>query len=173
MFGKLTHLAFDALLIAGFLAGIRRTTGLTCVLPSSALVVLVLSYLLRPALAKVPNKDIRRTCLLCTLCSTAYLSSCHRNTPVLSRIRRVRVRLCGRRHGRTSFIPDFVLFAERVTEVTFVRTRPRRSIDGSSFSGFIICMRTCFSCMPILTSSSTDSSHDACIHHTIGLHCNI
>ncbi|EIN10335.1 DUF1748-domain-containing protein [Punctularia strigosozonata HHB-11173 SS5] len=42
MFGRITHLAFDALLIAAFLAGIRRTTGLT------------------PAIAKVPNKDIRQ-----------------------------------------------------------------------------------------------------------------
>ncbi|KAI0029532.1 DUF1748-domain-containing protein [Vararia minispora EC-137] len=42
MFGKLFHLGFDALLIAAFLAGIKRSTGLT------------------PALNKVPNKDIRQ-----------------------------------------------------------------------------------------------------------------
>lgn len=42
MFGKLFHLGFDALLIAAFLAGIKRSTGLT------------------PALARVPNKDIRQ-----------------------------------------------------------------------------------------------------------------
>ncbi|TFL00604.1 DUF1748-domain-containing protein [Pterulicium gracile] len=42
MFGTLTHLAFDALLFTAFLAGVKRTTGLT------------------PALAQVPNKDIRQ-----------------------------------------------------------------------------------------------------------------
>jgi len=42
MFGKLFHLGIDALLIAGFLAGIKRSTGLT------------------PALAHIPNKDIRQ-----------------------------------------------------------------------------------------------------------------
>ncbi|KAF9246890.1 DUF1748-domain-containing protein [Melanogaster broomeanus] len=42
MFGKLFHLGFDALLISAFLAGVRRSTGLT------------------PALSQVPNKDIRR-----------------------------------------------------------------------------------------------------------------
>ncbi|KAG6830616.1 hypothetical protein H0H92_015708 [Tricholoma furcatifolium] len=50
MLGKLIHLGFDALIISAFLAGIRRTTGLT------------------PALATVPNKDIRqllRTYLEC------------------------------------------------------------------------------------------------------------
>ena len=31
MFGKLFHLGFDAVLIAAFLAGIKRSTGLTCV----------------------------------------------------------------------------------------------------------------------------------------------
>ncbi|PPQ66297.1 hypothetical protein CVT26_010981, partial [Gymnopilus dilepis] len=36
------HLGFDALLISAFLAGVKRTTGLT------------------PALSQVPNKDIRR-----------------------------------------------------------------------------------------------------------------
>ncbi|KAI0296059.1 DUF1748-domain-containing protein, partial [Multifurca ochricompacta] len=39
---KLVHLGIDALLISAFLAGVRRTTGLT------------------PALALVPNKDIRQ-----------------------------------------------------------------------------------------------------------------
>jgi len=42
MFGKLFHLGVDAVLIAAFLAGIRRTTGLT------------------PRLSQVPNKDIRQ-----------------------------------------------------------------------------------------------------------------
>ncbi|KAF4574580.1 hypothetical protein EYR40_005678 [Pleurotus pulmonarius] len=42
MLGKLVHIGFDALLISAFLAGIRRTTGLT------------------PALSQVPNKDIRQ-----------------------------------------------------------------------------------------------------------------
>ncbi|EGO27215.1 hypothetical protein SERLADRAFT_381629, partial [Serpula lacrymans var. lacrymans S7.9] len=42
MFGKLFHLGIDALLISAFLAGIKRSTGLT------------------PALAQVPNKDVRQ-----------------------------------------------------------------------------------------------------------------
>ncbi|KAF8911316.1 DUF1748-domain-containing protein [Mucidula mucida] len=42
MFGKLIHLSIDALIISAFLAGVKRTTGLT------------------PALAQVPNKDIRQ-----------------------------------------------------------------------------------------------------------------
>ncbi|KAI0260933.1 DUF1748-domain-containing protein [Gloeopeniophorella convolvens] len=42
MLGTLAHLGFDALLISAFLAGIKRTTGLT------------------PALSQVPNKDIRQ-----------------------------------------------------------------------------------------------------------------
>ncbi|KAG7096621.1 hypothetical protein E1B28_004038 [Marasmius oreades] len=42
MLGKLVHLGFDALLISAFLAGVKRTTGLT------------------PALTRVPNKDIRQ-----------------------------------------------------------------------------------------------------------------
>ncbi|KJA24608.1 hypothetical protein HYPSUDRAFT_38672 [Hypholoma sublateritium FD-334 SS-4] len=41
MLGKLVHIGFDALLITAFLAGIKRTTGLT------------------PALSQVPNKDVR------------------------------------------------------------------------------------------------------------------
>ncbi|KZO93238.1 DUF1748-domain-containing protein [Calocera viscosa TUFC12733] len=40
--GKLFHYAFDAVLLSAFLAGVRRSTGLT------------------PALALVPNKDIRQ-----------------------------------------------------------------------------------------------------------------
>jgi hypothetical protein len=35
MIGKLLHLGFDALLISAFLAGVKRTTGLTCVCPPS------------------------------------------------------------------------------------------------------------------------------------------
>ncbi|KAJ8086158.1 hypothetical protein PQX77_009038 [Marasmius sp. AFHP31] len=42
MLGKLVHLGFDALLISAFLAGVKRTTGLT------------------PALSQVPNKDVRQ-----------------------------------------------------------------------------------------------------------------
>jgi hypothetical protein len=42
MIGKLLHLGFDALLISAFLAGVKRTTGLT------------------PALSQVPNKDVRQ-----------------------------------------------------------------------------------------------------------------
>ncbi|KAK7471050.1 hypothetical protein VKT23_002465 [Stygiomarasmius scandens] len=38
----LVHLGFDALLISAFLAGVKRTTGLT------------------PALGQVPNKDVRQ-----------------------------------------------------------------------------------------------------------------
>lgn len=42
MFGKLFHLGLDALLISAFLAGVKRSTGLT------------------PKLTEVPNKDIRQ-----------------------------------------------------------------------------------------------------------------
>ncbi|EPT03120.1 hypothetical protein FOMPIDRAFT_1159192 [Fomitopsis schrenkii] len=42
MFGTLIHLCFDAALLSAFLAGIRRTTGLT------------------PKLSDVPNKDVRQ-----------------------------------------------------------------------------------------------------------------
>ncbi|TEB35473.1 DUF1748-domain-containing protein [Coprinellus micaceus] len=42
MLGTLAHLGFDALLISAFLAGVKRTTGLT------------------PALHQVPNKDVRK-----------------------------------------------------------------------------------------------------------------
>ncbi|KAF8520086.1 DUF1748-domain-containing protein [Gautieria morchelliformis] len=42
MFSTLIHLGVDALLISACLAGIKRSTGLT------------------PALARVPNKDIRQ-----------------------------------------------------------------------------------------------------------------
>uniref|UniRef100_A0A8H7XZ36 DUF1748-domain-containing protein n=1 Tax=Psilocybe cubensis TaxID=181762 RepID=A0A8H7XZ36_PSICU len=41
MLGKIVHLGIDALLISAFLAGVKRTTGLT------------------PALSQVPNKDVR------------------------------------------------------------------------------------------------------------------
>jgi hypothetical protein len=33
MFGKLVHLGFDAILISAVLAGVKRSTGLRCVLP--------------------------------------------------------------------------------------------------------------------------------------------
>ncbi|KAF8342339.1 uncharacterized protein EI90DRAFT_3116289 [Cantharellus anzutake] len=42
MFGRLVHYGFDALLISAFLAGIKRSTGLT------------------PRLSNIPNKDVRR-----------------------------------------------------------------------------------------------------------------
>ncbi|KAL5508098.1 hypothetical protein ACEPAH_5716 [Sanghuangporus vaninii] len=42
MLGKLVHLGFDALLISAFLAGVKRSTGLTL------------------ALSQVPNKDMRQ-----------------------------------------------------------------------------------------------------------------
>jgi len=42
MFGKLVHLGIDALLVSAFLAGVKRSTGLT------------------PALSQVPNKDLRQ-----------------------------------------------------------------------------------------------------------------
>ncbi|KAF9821047.1 hypothetical protein IEO21_01024 [Rhodonia placenta] len=42
MFGTLVHLGFDAMLLSAFLAGVRRTTGLT------------------PKLSDVPNKDVRQ-----------------------------------------------------------------------------------------------------------------
>ncbi|KAL5487892.1 hypothetical protein ACEPAI_6000 [Sanghuangporus weigelae] len=42
MLGKLVHLGFDALLVSAFLAGVKRSTGLT------------------PALSLVPNKDMRQ-----------------------------------------------------------------------------------------------------------------
>jgi hypothetical protein len=62
MFGRLTHLAFDALLVTAFLAGIRRTTGLTYAASSMRMRYLpnapTPSH--RPALTKVPNKDVRR-----------------------------------------------------------------------------------------------------------------
>ncbi|THH33745.1 hypothetical protein EUX98_g476 [Antrodiella citrinella] len=42
MFGTLFHLGVDALLVSAFLAGVKRSTGLT------------------PKLSDVPNKDIRQ-----------------------------------------------------------------------------------------------------------------
>jgi len=42
MFGKLIHYGVDAFIISAFLAGVKRSTGLT------------------PALSQVPNKDIRQ-----------------------------------------------------------------------------------------------------------------
>ncbi|KAF9520378.1 hypothetical protein BS47DRAFT_1287199 [Hydnum rufescens UP504] len=42
MLGRLMHYGFDALLISAFLAGIKRSTGLT------------------PVLSRVPNKDLRQ-----------------------------------------------------------------------------------------------------------------
>ncbi|KAK2466382.1 hypothetical protein APHAL10511_002024 [Amanita phalloides] len=42
MLGKLVHIALDALLISTFLAGLKRTTGLT------------------PVLSHISNKDVRQ-----------------------------------------------------------------------------------------------------------------
>ncbi|KAI9510966.1 DUF1748-domain-containing protein [Russula earlei] len=42
MLGKLIHLGIDAVLLSAFLAGIKRSTGLT------------------PNLTQVPNKDVRQ-----------------------------------------------------------------------------------------------------------------
>jgi len=41
MLGRVVHLGVDAILLSAFLAGIKRSTGLT------------------PALSQVPNKDVR------------------------------------------------------------------------------------------------------------------
>ena len=77
MLGKLVHLGIDAMLLSAFLAGIKRSTGLTCVslshfqTPHSLLhpvSICELTYPLapcdttecRPALTQVPNKDVRR-----------------------------------------------------------------------------------------------------------------
>jgi hypothetical protein len=75
MLGKLVHLGIDAMLLSAFLAGVKRSTGLTCV---RLFPLLISSFLLsrstnrptplaardateyRPALSHVPNKDIRR-----------------------------------------------------------------------------------------------------------------
>lgn len=38
MLGKLVHIGIDAILISAFLAGIRRSTGLTCVTHFSSLI---------------------------------------------------------------------------------------------------------------------------------------
>ncbi|KAH9967726.1 DUF1748-domain-containing protein [Lactifluus volemus] len=42
MLGRLVHIGIDAILISAFLAGVKRSTGLT------------------PALSQVPNKDVRQ-----------------------------------------------------------------------------------------------------------------
>ena len=57
MFGSLFHLAVDALLVSAFLAGVRRSTGLTYV---ELAVLGPRSPPLRPVLSQVPNKDVRR-----------------------------------------------------------------------------------------------------------------
>ena len=63
MLGKLVHLGFDAVLIAAFLAGIKRSTGLTYA-PVCYTHVEILKSSRRPKLSQVPNKDVRRTCLV-------------------------------------------------------------------------------------------------------------
>jgi len=66
MLGKLVHLGIDALLISAFLAGIKRSTGLTYVLLPVIIVPLgtrahrPASATSSPALSLVPNKDVRR-----------------------------------------------------------------------------------------------------------------
>lgn len=74
MLGKLVHLGIDAILLSAFLAGIKRSTGLTCVSPflpstvrnpvsSCELTSPFVSrdtVACRPALSQVPNKDVRR-----------------------------------------------------------------------------------------------------------------
>lgn len=76
MLGKLVHLGIDAMLLSAFLAGIKRSTGLTCVclshfrflVPCCTVSICELTYPLvwygatecRPALTQVPNKDVRR-----------------------------------------------------------------------------------------------------------------
>ncbi|KAA8577117.1 hypothetical protein EYC84_007118 [Monilinia fructicola] len=42
MLGKLTHYAFDAVLLSAFLAGMKRSTGLTCVYPYTFLRAIIL-----------------------------------------------------------------------------------------------------------------------------------
>ncbi|PCH41589.1 DUF1748-domain-containing protein [Wolfiporia cocos MD-104 SS10] len=60
MFGTLAHLGFDALLITAFLAGIRRTTGLTYVSESPKSECNRNPFSDSPKLADVPNKDVRQ-----------------------------------------------------------------------------------------------------------------
>ncbi|RXW15999.1 hypothetical protein EST38_g9856 [Candolleomyces aberdarensis] len=60
MLGKLVHLGFDALLISAFLAGVKRTTGLTFVHNASGSSPFLISCFTRPALYQIPNKDIRQ-----------------------------------------------------------------------------------------------------------------
>lgn len=67
MLGTLVHLGIDALLISAFLAGIKRTTGLTYVNNLAWATVLrgfCCLYNNRPALSRVPNKDVRREFIL-------------------------------------------------------------------------------------------------------------
>lgn len=59
---SLVHLGFDAMLISAFLAGVKRTTGLTYAHFSPALTH-SLTLNSSPALSQVPNKDIRRELL--------------------------------------------------------------------------------------------------------------
>lgn len=59
MFGWLFHLGLDALIISAFLAGIRRSTGLTYVFHAAGTKGWPSCHD-RPALSQVPNKDIRR-----------------------------------------------------------------------------------------------------------------
>jgi hypothetical protein len=69
MLGKLVHLTADALIISAFLAGIKRSTGVTFVAPELAVcsallgsgLVLGSDCLSSPALDKVASKDLRCT----------------------------------------------------------------------------------------------------------------
>ena len=56
--GETVHLGFDALLFSAFLAGVKRTTGLTYASCASHGGLLLTHF--RPSLSQVPNKDIRR-----------------------------------------------------------------------------------------------------------------
>ncbi len=72
MLGRLVHIGFDAVLISVVLAGIKRSTGLTCVPPfpfpsaiariklKSTCLVLYYVFACSPALTQVFNKDVRR-----------------------------------------------------------------------------------------------------------------
>ncbi len=66
--GKLVHIGIDAVLLSTVLAGIKRSTGLTCVAacieggPGDRHGLMRASLHNRVALETVPNKDLRRGC---------------------------------------------------------------------------------------------------------------
>ncbi len=61
---SLVHIGFDAVLVSAFLAGVKRTTGLTYAHFFHSFFNMQSHFVSRPALAQVPNKDIRRKLLL-------------------------------------------------------------------------------------------------------------